>query len=201
MRVQKATAVAQFKVFALLSVIAFCLLVVPSVSIASIVVPSNLDPLTLDPMESGGSSTKVGTPLTVEQLDKMLEKLSVDPKAKSTLAVSNEGSGAGSSQARTTTEWPSYAAEGQPLDWPYRQGQEPPRQYATLSLDGPINGGSTGSTSSSTSVGGTGGIGSALLSPTTAHLADDSPAERHATERTLFLPDAPGTELLRPPRG
>lgn len=61
--------------------------------------------------------------------------------------------------------------------------------------------GSGGSPSSTSSSGGTSGVSYALsLSGGTKICGDDSNCARLAEDRSLFLPDPPGTDLLRPPR-
>ena len=61
-----------------------------------------------------------------------------------------------------------------------------------------------GSTGSTSSTGGTSGFGASggvsLLAEGAVLLANPSLTERYAGEQSLFLPDAPGNELLRPPQ-
>jgi len=126
--------------------------------------------------------------LTAEQLDKVLEQLADSSAA---------GSSTGSSSTRSESSGDRNADDSNPSGAP----DSPPtevRHYANLSPDAGTSGGSTTSTSSS--AGAAGGLGLALAT-TAPHLSDDAPVERYAAERSLFLPEAPGTELLRPPRG
>ena len=57
-----------------------------------------------------------------------------------------------------------------------------------------------GSTSSTSSSGGGSGVSYALCILGTQICEDDSSCGRLAEDRSLFLPDPPGTDLLRPPR-
>jgi len=61
--------------------------------------------------------------------------------------------------------------------------------------------GSSSGTSSSSSSTGSIGSGASLLLDTVTVLSDNCLVDRYATELSLLIPDAPGNELLRPPRG
>lgn len=127
--------------------------------------------------------------ISAEQLDKVLEQLA---------ASSATGSSAAGSSADTSGSGHRNADAPAPDGTP----DSPPtevRHYANLNPDAGTPGGSTTSTSSS--AGAAGGMGLALYAAAAPHLSDDAPVERYAAERSLFLPEAPGTELLRPPRG
>jgi hypothetical protein len=102
--------------------------------------------------------------------------------------ASSTGTGATSSTSSNTTE---------PSGWPAEQSQSD--ELEALNVVAPSSGGST-SSSSSSPVGG-GASASALLENVAEVPVDSSNAERVAFERELFLPDAPGNELLRPPQG
>ena len=60
--------------------------------------------------------------------------------------------------------------------------------------------GSTSGTSSSTSVSGGAGSGASILAIAAAILPDDPLVDRNAADLALSIPDAPGTEMLRPPQ-
>jgi hypothetical protein len=69
-------------------------------------------------------------------------------------------------------------------------------------LQGQVPGGGASSNGSSSSVGGNttvGTVGNPLA--TTIALRDDAPLGRLAEDQGLSLPDPPGSDLLRPPRG
>jgi hypothetical protein len=77
-------------------------------------------------------------------------------------------------------------------------GEKPERLKATL----PTGNSSSSSSSSTSSAGGAPGSGIVLcLFNSTIAIADGAPLGRLAEDRGLTLPDPPGTDLLRPPRG
>lgn len=83
-------------------------------------------------------------------------------------------------------------------DWPSNDPNQPtnPLELVRSSLP-------TGSSSSGTSTSSTGAIGSGVVLcalNSTLNLRDDSPRGSLAEELGLLLPEAPGTDLLRPPR-
>jgi hypothetical protein len=85
-----------------------------------------------------------------------------------------------------------------PVQTSNENGKTPNRLKATL----PTGNSSSSSTSSTSSAGGAAGPGIVLcLFNSTIAIADDSPLGRLAEDRGLSLPDPPGTDLLRPPRG
>jgi len=70
------------------------------------------------------------------------------------------------------------------------------RQLAAMASHAEGSSSGTSSSSGSSSA----GSGASLLTKTAVVLFDDLPARRGADDQALFLPDAPGTELLRPPQ-
>jgi hypothetical protein len=146
----------------------------------------SLEASILAPTSDAEIGADFGAPLTADQLDAALDKLA---KADASMA-------AGSSAPRRT-------APAQPAGFPAEESPAPGKadlkHFATLGPDAGNTGGST--SSSSTSAGASSSAGLAPLAATAPLLADDAPVERYAAERSLFLPEAPGTELLRPPRG
>ena len=62
------------------------------------------------------------------------------------------------------------------------------------------SGGSSTSSSSTSSTGGASGVSCVLCVGDTKICGDDSDCGRLAEDRSLFLPDPPGTELFHPPR-
>lgn len=170
----QANSASRRRVIALFVAGVLCLLAAPPQAQASIQAgPSAFDSLaTLDPT------------LSAEQLDKVLEQLSESSGAQTSTGAKTSG--------RRVVDQP--ASGGGPEPSPVEV-----RHYANLSPDAGLPGGSTTSTSSS--AGAAGGMGLALYAAAAPHLSDDAPVERYAAERSLFLPEAPGTELLRPPRG
>ena len=103
------------------------------------------------------------------------------------LSEPTEDEGMGSSQQNSLPP-----AEPQP-----REERPTEDHYAFLPSPGSS---SSSSTTSTTSVGPGAGVSLAVLPAGAAEIEDDSKSERYAAECTLFLPEAPGTELLRPPR-
>jgi hypothetical protein len=65
----------------------------------------------------------------------------------------------------------------------------------------PSGGGSSGSSTNSSSSGGFSANAIGWLVNSTIAIRDDSPLGRLAEDHGLSLPDPPGTDLLRPPRG
>lgn len=131
----------------------------------------------------------------LETLDATFSKLTNGQLAdagpsSSSSATTEEESGAGTS---------SRSAPVVPRD--EEQPRETP-QYALTHGFSPFStsGGSSTSTSSSAS-GAPGGPSLAVLHAPAAELTDTPPMERYAAELSLFLPEPPGTELLRPPQG
>lgn len=99
-------------------------------------------------------------------------------------------SSAGSS---TSQESPS------PQQEPVSEREVDLAQQLAAMLASQAEGSSTGGTSSSNGPTGTSG-GATLLAEGAVLLANPSLTERYAGEQSLFLPDAPGNELLRPPQ-
>lgn len=124
--------------------------------------------------------------LTAEQL---AEQLIVELEAKE--AGSSGSSGATSSSTPRSSE-PASADEDRPL-----QKENFVRQLAAMTSQ---TEGSTSGTSSPSSGSSSAGNGASLLSGTAMVMSDESPVERYAAELALSIPDAPGTELLRPPQ-
>jgi hypothetical protein len=104
------------------------------------------------------------------------------------IEISSSGTGAATSS-------PS-SSNSERTGWPVEQSQAD--ELEALNLAASTSGGSTSSSSSSPVAGAA--SASALLEVAADMPADMSNAHRVAFERTLFLPDAPGNELLRPPR-
>ncbi|WP_145114151.1 hypothetical protein [Botrimarina mediterranea] len=142
----------------------------------------------LAPASDAEFGVEFGVPLTADQIDVALEKLADADQSMAAPSSKRASRGAAADES------PSCPAEDLPV--PSRTDQ---KQFATLSLDAGSSGGSTTSTSS-TSAGSGNGVGLAPYAASEPLLADDAPVERYAAERSLFLPEAPGMELLRPPR-
>lgn len=115
------------------------------------------------------------------ELDKTLERLTESTNSMGT--SSNR-----SSEQKSVPVWPPA---------PEEQEESVP-QYALQQVCGQTNSSTT--TTSSSAGGAASGMSLAVLSTANPELTDNSPTERYATERTLFLPDAPANELLRPPQ-
>jgi hypothetical protein len=116
----------------------------------------------------------------------------IDFNADDLAQSATDGSGAGASTSYSSTNG------GNPQRLPWQDNGE---QLDPLSLlDSHLPAGSTSSSSSTSSVSGV--VVSVVCSlNSTITLRDDSPLGRLAEERDFFLPDPPGTDLLRPPRG
>ena len=84
--------------------------------------------------------------------------------------------------------------------WPPRENDK--EQNPLGLLNSPLPMGNSSPSSSSSSAGGAVGSGIVLcLFNSTIAIADDAPLGRLAEDHGLSLPDPPGTNLLRPPRG
>ena len=162
-----------------LALVAFCLAICCSNVRASIVAPA----------ADSDIGVELGLPLTADQIDAALDKLA---EADASMAAPS---------TKRTASQESRQSPTEDLRGPGRADLE---HFATLSPDAGTTGGSTGgsnTSSSSSSAGAGSGAGLAPHAATTPLLADNAPVERYAAERSLFLPEAPGMELLRPPRG
>jgi hypothetical protein len=102
----------------------------------------------------------------------------------------NSSSGAGS---------PSNQSPSSPSNDESEQQELLGLLYANLPSGGTSSGGSSTTSSSSGGSLGAGAVGWSLNS--TIAMRDDSPLGRLAEDHGLRLPDPPGTDLLRPPRG
>lgn len=107
----------------------------------------------------------------------------------------------GPGQAETAESGMSGASRSSKAGYdgfPRQQEEQPAHRFADFNP----NSGTPGSSTSTTSSGGApGGVTLAVLPAPCALLSDDPLAERYAAECVLFVPDAPGNELLRPPQG
>ncbi len=183
MLLTQAQSAARHRAIALLAAGVLCLVAAPHQALASI----QAGPGLLNTGAFGSASIDLASidhNLNAEQLDKVLEQLA-DSTATGT-STGTKSSGDRSADAPA----PNGTPNSPPMDVSH---------YANLTPDAGTPGGS--STSTSSSAGAAGGLGLALYAATAPHLSDDAPVERYAAERSLFLPEAPGTELLRPPRG